>query len=524
MRFVVAPALLLASVTAPIQAQLAPVGVPRGTLRIDLQGQYQSAASSYLDGTKQDLLGDFSSPALGADRFDAVRSADSLIAVVVGNAGNGINLGRVHAQGIWTSENAIIGVSLGVTSKLTLFADFPIIRSRVQAKVVVDSATGLAGINPAHPGLGTSDGQAAANQFFQQFSDALTTLQQRIGNGSYSGQQLALAQAIAARGTQMRDALARLTSDPNQASPFLPTDTSAAGRAITAAVVGLQDTLANQLGVAGFTNPPVLATAALTTSDYQSFISNPNGPVAGFPLGETLINRLGDMDVGASYTLIDRWDRGGSEHPGGLRLALTSLLRLPTGLRDDPNDFLDTGTGNGRYEVGLSGTLDLGRGRWGARLTGGYLLRLPTNRVRRVAPPSEPIAFLDRLTNVRINAGDVASLGAQPFFRLTGGLAIRLSADYWRQGADQVSYLGVLDSIPGVSASVLAQDSQRSALALGAGLSYVGRTAECEAGGHCGLPIEADWGWSTVATATGGRVAKTRQTQVEIRWYFRLWQ
>ncbi len=514
---------LLALAAVPAAAQLAPVGVPKGAVRIALQGEFQSASSRYLHGTKQDYLADFASPALGADRLAAVRAADSLIAVVVGGPGNRINLGRITALGQRVTGIGTIGVSLGITSRLTLFANVPLVETRVQARLAVDSSTAQAGLNPAHPALGTTSGQASASLFFQQFTAALDTLNQRIASGYYTGPQDALARAVAARGAATRDALLLLTMDPLGASPFLPTDTSAAGRAIAGAITGLQDTLLNQLGVPGFTAAPMLAPAPLTTAEYEAFITDPRGPVAGAPLVAPTLQRLGDVDLGASYTLVDRWDRG--RRWGGLRLAVTGLVRFPTGQRDSPNNFLDTGTGNGRYEAGVAGIADLGRGRVGVRLAGGYLARLPARRVRRVTPPEQPIAGLDRLTNVRIDAGDVISLRAQPFLRLARGFAIQATADYWRQGTDAVTYFRSVDSIPGVAAALLARQSRRSALSLGAGVSYVGRSSfECEPGRRCGLPIEAGWTWTTVARATGGRVEKARVTTLELRWYHRLWR
>jgi hypothetical protein len=514
---------LLVIAASPASAQLAPAGVPKGTVRIDLRGEFQSVSSRYLHGTKEEYLADFASPALGADRFAAVRAADSLIALIVGGTANRINLGRTTAVGQRVTGTATIGVSLGLTSRLTLFLNVPLVETRVQAKVTVDSSTALAGLNPAHPTLGTAAGQADAARFFQQFTAALDTLNRRIASGFYSGPQDALARAIAARGTAMQAALLQLTSDPLAASPFLPTDTSAAGRAIAGAIAGLQDTLQNQLGVTGFTDAPVLAAVPFTTAQYQALLTDPRGPVAGAPLAAPTLQRLGDIDVGATYTVVDRWDRG--RRWGGIRIAVTGLVRLPTGQRDSPHNFLDTGTGNGRYEAGASAIVDLGRGRPGARIAGGYLARLPARRVRRVAPPGEPIAFLDRLTNVQIDAGDVVTVRVQPYLRLARGFAIQGTAEYWRQGADQVTYARSADSVPGVAASLLGRQSRRSALVLGAGVSYVGRSAlECTPGRKCGLPIEAGWTWSTVARATGGRVEKVRATALEIRWYHRLWR
>ena len=287
---------------------------------------------------------------------------------------------------------------------------------------------------------------------------------------------------------------------------------------------GLQDTLSNTLGVTGtgFTADPVLADARLNDAEFADYLSSTGDTTTVVPLPEAKISRMGDMDVGAIFTVINRFDQPG-RRLGGFRLAVTGLVRLPTGQRDDPNNLLDVGTGNGRYEVGVSGTADVGAGRIGTRLEGGYLLRLAALRVRRVAPLDDPFAPA-QLANINENAGDVLSLGARPFFRLAPGIAVHGLVDYYRVGADAAEYNRPSDVIPGVSASVLAE-GQRTALAVGGGITYVGRAAhDCEPGRKCGWPIEAAWNYSTVVRATGGRVTKFRTTRLEIRWYQRLWR
>ncbi|HXI19514.1 MAG TPA: hypothetical protein VNH46_00430, partial [Gemmatimonadales bacterium] len=324
------------------------------------------------------------------------------------------------------------------------------------------------------------------------------------------------------RGQQTRDALQGATTDPTTASPFLPTSTSTAGEQIVNRIRGLQDTLSNLLGVAGFGGDPVLPTDRLSQQNFASVLADPAGPYALFPLQESRISRMGDMDIGATYTVVDRFDR--NNKVGGFRLAAQALLRLPTGQLDDPSNLLDVGTGNGRYELGLSGTADLGSGRWGARLSGGYLFRFAALRVRRVGPFDQPYLTADRLTNVRLKAGDVLHIGARPFFRLTSNFAIMGVADYWHEAAGSASYPAASDSVPGVPAGLLASGSG-STLALGGGVTYVGRaTGECQPGHHCGFPIDATWSYTNVFWGRGGPVNQYRTTRLEIRWYQRLWR
>jgi hypothetical protein len=517
-----APLLLLAS---PLAAQLAPLGAPKGTFRFDLGGVFESADRRLFDGNTEDYLAPFGGNPFGANRIPFLRTVDSTISAATGQFIN-VSLGRQQAHGQLTIGTGIIGGALGLTRKLTLYGRIPLVTTRVQAHLALDTTNGNAGLNRAHPVLGDADQQNSANQFFNDFGTALDGLQSRIANGSYNGdpQLLALAQAVLTEATAMRDGLANITSDAT-ASPYLPTQTSAAGIALINRIRGLQDTLATTLGVSsGFVSQdPVLPEGRLDPLDFSELISSPDGPVGGLPFGESKLSRMGDIDVGFVYTLIDRFDRPGKT--GGIRLAIDGTMKLPTGQLADPNNLLSVGTGNGRYEAGGSGTLDVGAGRWGSRFTGGYLMRFPSNRVLRLTSPESPYADLGSITNVRLDAGELLNVGARPFFRLARNLAIHGIAEYWRQSRAKAEYPRAIDSIPGVSASVVTEGSDWSFIRVGGGISYVGRAVrECEPDRKCGLPIDASWSYGTIVAGSGGAVPKFRTTQVEIRWYWRWWR
>jgi hypothetical protein len=203
-------------------------------------------------------------------------------------------------------------------------------------------------------------------------------------------------------------------------------------------------------------------------------------------------------------------------------MALSGTVTLPTGQPDLQNNFFDIGTGTGHNEVRVGITTDLGGGRWGARLAAGYNLRLRAFRVRRVSPPDQPIAFEDRLANLELNPGDIASVTVRPFFRLAPTLALQAGVQYWRRSQDQVTYASAADSILGVPANVLAQDTEADATILSGGITY--SSSRIQEGRRRGLPVEASWTYSGVVASTQGRVAQSRTMRMMIRFYYRLWR
>jgi hypothetical protein len=515
------PLLLLAT---PLAAQLAPLGAPKGTFRFDLGGRFESADRRLIDGNTEDYLAPFGGSPFGANRLPVLRTVDSTLSAATGTSIT-TSLGSQRANGQLTIGTGIIGGALGITGKLTLYGRIPLVTTRVQAHLAVDSTGGNAGRNLAHPTLGIGAGQQAASIFFNDFGTALDGLATRIANGSYNGnpQLLATAQAVLAEATRLRNGLQDITSD-GSASPYLPTASSAAGLALINRIRALQDTLSTTLGVSSnFTQEPVLPLSPATEGDFRDLLSDPNAGFSTVPFGETKISRMGDADVGLIYTLIDRFDRPGQT--GGVRFAIDATMKLPTGQLPNPNNFLDVGTGNGRYEAGGSGTLDIGSGRWGSRFTGGYLVRFPSNRVLRVTSPESPFTDIGTITNVRLDAGELLNIGARPFFRLARNLAVHGIAEYYSQSEAKAEYPRDIDSIPGVSASVVTTGSSWRFFRVGGGVTYVGRAVrECEEGRKCGFPIEASWSYGTIISGSGGVVPKFRSTELEIRWYWRWWR
>ena len=510
----------------PSQAQLEPIGVPRGVVRFTLSGDWTSYNSRFLNGNEQDYLADFSRPALGSSFWPDLITADTTIGAIIGNSAYQINLGKQVANGGVTVTTAGLGFAVGLTRGLTLFTNIPIVTTRVQSRFQLDSTTANAGFNPAHPTLGTGPGQSAAQQFFTDFDQALNTLRTNISNGAYGPAGSPLrnhASAVEQQAAVLRARLGAVSNDPVTASPFLPVDTSTAGVAVLESISDLQDTLSNPAGlnVAGFTSTVPLPTGRLSANDINAFVSNPFGPVQGFPLREALLSQIGDVEIGAAYTLIDDWD--GKKGLGGVRVVAEGSLVLPTGKAEDPLNFLDLGTGNKRYEVHGGLTADLGYHRIGARLIGNYQRRFSSDRALRVTPPDQPIPFANRSSRVTLDPGDLYSLSAQPFFRLAPQLAIMAGVSYWHEAEGSASYLASSDVISGVSAGLLAQESARSATTFTAGLTYVGRAAhECK-NGKCGLPIDATLTYERVLSATGGRVPGAESVRGGIRFYRKFW-
>jgi hypothetical protein len=492
-------------------AQLAPVGVAPGVVRLEADGALESWDKRWLDGRREGYGADLASPALGADLFPFLAQSESAIQRVTGQSAFRLNLGALTTDAAVDRGVGMFGASLGLTRAITIFGRMPLVSVRVQHASTLDGAAANAGANP---------GSAQQQPFFSQFDAAIATLTARIAAGDYAGDPatLALAQSTLAGATALRDDLFGLLSNEATASPFVPLATSTAGVALDGRVTALQNTLAASLGVGGFTETPVLPTAPLTAAELEAEVADPAAPI-GILTDQSKVVFRGDAEAGLALTLVDRWDRGARR--GGVRAAVEGLVRFPTGRLARTDRLLALGTGDGQTDVEARGTLDLGGGRWGVRLEGRYNRQLAAYLVDRVAPPSQPYPARDLLAAVRFDPGDETSFAVRPFYRIANALAIIASAERWHHGSDDYAYAAGAEPVPGVDAAVLGGETDVSATLVSIGLTY--SSPGVARPNSRSLPVDAGWSYERVVGASGGRVPDVHRVRARFRLYLGLW-
>lgn len=502
--------------TTPALAQVPAIGAPRGVLRLELGGDFANTNDQFADGMAQAWRAQFSSPGIGTAFFPGLSPNQERIAQLSGIGGYALDLGAAAMQAQISVGTLRLGATLGITHKLSVFGNVPIVRQQVKVVYGLDSAGGNAAFNPTDPTFGNPTEAAATVTFLEDFHVALDTLEARIASGFYDGNPAdrALADATLAGGTAYLAGLDSLFVVPGAAGSFVPLATSAAGQAMSASVTGTQDNL-SALGISSFTQPLPLPADALTTADYNQYLTAFGGPIGARPFQNYTSFLLGNMELGAAYTLIDRWNLPGQ--PGGLRVVAQALVRLPTGYQPLSNDFVSVPTGAGHTDLQLALTGDIGGGRFGARVSGSYTNQFSETSERRVTLPSQPIPWRNRLASVTTDPGNEVALGALPYFQLVPGFALVGVVRYWSRGADAVSYASGAGEIPGVSAGDLAVDTKRSATVLGGGISYAPEASGAR------LPMDAFWLYEAVVSASGGVVPKAGTMRMGIRMPVRLW-
>jgi len=514
--------LVLLSLPVALAAQLAPLGVPKGNVRMDIGGDFAWAHDRYNDGTRESLSGSLTSPALGQVAIPTLADADNRLAILLGIGNYQMNLGRSTGNAQFSRTSGALGLALGITKNVTLYGRMAIVDAWNRQKVSIDTLNNLgdAGVNLASPVLGDATGQGVADQFFSSFEGALSTLEARIAAGDYDGNPAVrdLAIQTLASGRAFEDSLQALVLTPETAAPFLPLLSSVPGSTLGNRVTSLQQTLSNTLGVAGFTEAIPLPELHATGDDVHRYATAPNGPVAYTNFSNNRLTAPGDVTVGAVITAVDRWNPATAR---GVRVAIDGSALIPTGDEALPGDALRTSTGAGTTVLRGLAAVDLGWGAMGMRLQGGYTARMSTTVTRRVGTPVEALVPAFRTANLEQSGGGEFRVGVQPYIRLARAFGVVLSADYLNRSEEQFTYATAADSVPGIPAALLNSGTGASRVVLGVGMAYSGIGGRPDTSKV--QPLDAGWKWETVIASSGGIVTKWTAVQVFFRYYAKIW-
>jgi hypothetical protein len=508
-------ALLCLGFALPLPAQLAPITVPKGLVRLDFGGRFDNWDERFLNGVRQDAGGDFTRNPFGGSAFAPLALSEAELRRVTGAQAINLSLGASSSSLLVNSGTLSIGAAYGLTSRLTVFGTVPIVRIRIQNRFRLDSTNANAGFNPADPSFGTTGGAAQTGSFLTQLETTLTTIAGRIADGTYDANpaRKALAQQIVSQGTPLGADLRTLF----ETVTFLPVEGSTEADALLAPIASLQASIETLDDTFDFTALPALPARGPGGEELEGFLTSPDGPFQAKRLSPPILQYIGDIEVGAAFTWLEHRPRGGRF---ALRSVLVGTVRLRTGQLDLPEDFFDVATGDRQPDVQGDLVTDISRGRLGARISARYVLQLPGRKDRRVTPPDNPLAPASTLASVEWDPGEIFEGSFEPFLRIGPTLALSAGVRHRSKGLDKYSYVRNQPPIPGTTPDVLAIDSEQNATSLSAGLSFSHDGVRRD--GSVGLPMEAALRWEKVIRSTKGRVPATESVSLAIRFFRRL--
>jgi hypothetical protein len=493
--------------------------VPRGRVRLELSPVFTNWQSRFgrtgAGATGREALGEDLTGGAAQALFPGAESLRSAIEAMSGMSGYTAVLGETQARVTKDITRIEFGGHIGLFDWLTVGAVFPWTRTRTSVDVAFrpDTIAGDLGRNPS------ATSASSVTSFLQELSTAESAAQtnatQVCGASPGSG-ACTSALALADRTATFRSSAASAYG----ASAFFPVGTSATATSLSQAVATLSADLI-AAGLRGIAVPMAFATQSVSESDYWSL---PTGAgVQGAPLGSVKgLWGAGDVEVSATVRVLEGAIGGSAEAPPGFtyRLIATVLGRLPTGQVDDPDVFLDVGTGDGQtdLEARVLGQTTLGR-RLGFQLGARYGVQRPRTLVLRVAPPENVLAPSSTRHELEWTPGAYFGVEIAPVWRLSNELSIAGEYRAFRKYRDSYELTGMSVGAP-VDPSVLELESGVTLHEVGGTIRYDTMARWLSEGAR---PLQAHLRVLHAVAGAGGQTPLTTQVEFGVRLFQTIW-
>ena len=452
----------------------------RGVVRVTFDPRVMTWEAQFVDGARLPLGHGLTGDTVGSAAIPTLARLEQDVRTAARVPGFVASLGKGRFRVRQERRSYPVTAELGLGDRLAVSVTVPFVRVATRAHLRLSSQGGSLGLNPLLQGVPNSG--LAYNDFFVQFDTTLTRLDQNIAAGMYG---CAPTTPCAARDSSVawhavRDALHRTVYGVGQSGqPFMPLDSSDAGRGIVTTVAGIQQTLATTYGVPGFGDALLLASDTLSGASLEAAVLD---SVHGFGYNALPFRRnfrwgLGDVEVAAKYRLA-----AGTHYAA----AVVAVARLPTGARDRDDEWLRQSIGDRQTDLEgrLIQELIVGNRLW-LNLAIRAGTQRPGTRARRVAPFPAILVPFAATTELRWDPGDYVGVDFAPLYRLSPQFAAGFTAGYWGKQRDRYSFRSSQDSVDlasrlGVptSAGVLDEGTSERRLRLGVAVAYVGPRVE----------------------------------------------
>ena len=366
---------------------------------------------------------------------------------------------------------------LGLTDRLSVSLMVPMVRVATRASLQLSSRGANLGVNPLV--LNALGARGTDSAFFAQFDQALAQLEQQAA-GCAAPPSPCAARDSSTRWRAVRDALhGSVYGAGETGSPFLPLDSSTAGKAIDTTVARIRQGLNMTFGIGGFDTTVALASDTLSGSTFEQILLSPDPNGFGYttvPYARNFRYRLGDVELAAKYRLL-----AGAHYAA----AVQALVRLPTGAKDSASDLLRQWVGD--HQLDLEGQLmqELSVGPLWLNVAVRAGMQRPGTRVRRVAPWDALLVPAAAAADLRWDPGDYVGLDVAPLVHLAPQFAAGFTAGYFSKARDHYAFQSSQDSVAlatrlGVPtpASVLDAGTSQRWLRLGFAMTYHAPTVE----------------------------------------------
>lgn len=511
------------------------IPLPKGGYRWLISGLWNDWDAVYgANGSTRStpLRGALAQSAVGVATFPVLAPAEAGVRTLTGQNAFALSLGSLDAEGEVRQSIAPLGLSYGISRRLSIRVLVPYVESRDVSSLLINrvGSTANVGENPAFSGASGATARSTNGAVVSQIDVARNRLSTELtrcasstaANCDAVRSNAAAAAALLARAVSTRNAIVSVYGDATRGgAPVVPINGGAAQTAVRATIATLRADF-SAFGIAGIEDgaTPAGATNVYGPGALTRIVTDSAWRLGYRRLGNTRRAGIGDIDLTASYLLFDsfRADQPRRLLSGerGVRSMLTGGWRFGTAGADRTEDAFDVPIGEGANAVLLRSTTDVvfSRSLW-LSATVRSVTPLADN-VTAVLPFGSGVTAFDNIaegaatralgTRMDIELAPRYAIGQ--FFGLSGAYLLR------RWGAD--SYRSV-DGPPNAlePSDVTSAPRTMHAAALGASFSTLASYVR----GRSRWPAEIIYTHSFPISGSGGMVPAMSTDRLELRIY-----
>ena len=513
------------------------IPLPKGGKRFLIAGLWNDWDALYTPAanggsTRRPLLASLATAQAGVAIFPQLAAAEAGVRTLSGQSAFALSLGSLDAAGEVRQSIAPLGISVGISRRLSVRLLVPYVESRDVSQLLLNrvGATANVGMNPAFSVASGATARSTNGALLSQIDLARTQLSAEIarcGSPLATGcdalrANSAAAQALLVRAGATREAIVAVYGDATRGgAPVVPVDNGSAQAGVRSTLT----TLRNDFAAFGVTTivagaAPAGATTVYGPGGLARIVSDTAWKLGYDRLGNTRRAGIGDIDLTASYLLFDSFAADQVRRlltpARGVRSMLTAGWRFGTAGADRTDNPFDVPIGDGANALLLRSTTDL-------VLTNAFWM---SATLRAVKPLSDEVAVVlpfrnDASVFDAVTVGTAArSLGTRFELevapRLSIGQFFGVSAAYLarRSGADRYVGGDLTLSAPNTTEFELPARTMQAA-AFGASFSTLASYVR----GRSRFPAEVIYSHTIPLSGSGGNVPAATSDRLELRVY-----
>src|SRR5436309_5633146 len=249
----------------------------RGVLRVTFDPRIMTWNDEFTDAGRMKLGAPLTGDTVGGRYIPVVARLEQNVRVASGLAGFVASLGAGLLSVRQERRTYPIRAELGLSDRLSVSLMVPMVRVSTRASLQLSNRGANLGVNPLV--VNALGARGTDSVFFAQFDTALARLDQQAAGCTGP----CATRDSSAHWHAVRDALHGSVYGLGQTgSPFLPLDTSTAGKAIDSTVARIQRGLNVTFGIAGFDTTVALALDTLSGATFEQILVNPDSTGFGY--------------------------------------------------------------------------------------------------------------------------------------------------------------------------------------------------------------------------------------------------